>query len=847
MTAFARRLPLLLLALLGASVTHCSDRTPDDGNDGPPTAQDAGPTADGGDAGSPPDGGTGTDAGAGDAGGTGDGGAEDAGSSLDGGLPTDGGTEDAGSTCACEPEQNADVACVLSTCESSCRGGYSRCGDTCVTESATQCGPSCQPCSVPANATAACVQGACTYTCAVGYHACDEGCCRFQLEKVDARTFGGVYASIATGSDGVLHLTYFEHAEDRLMYARHAQGRWSFEPIRPWSITLSSFLKVAMGPGNTPWVLYSRGNSGLDFMRRTPAGWVSERVLEHVPRGTDFATDAFGHAHLCFTRPDGGLGHGIRRGDRWTFQDVDTNLNAGTACSIAVDGRGRPHIAYYQRDAGDLRYAAWDGTAFQLTTVDTGGTADVGSSLSLALNAQGQPRIAYYDLTTRDLKYAVAGPGGWTVRTVLTTGSVGRSPALTLDTQGRAFVAFWNETAYGVHYAREGATGWTTGPFDDRDNAIREETSVAANAQGQLFAVMGGSLDITVARNLSGTWETERVDAQYKAGQRVSMALRGGQPMGAWLEDDSTSSWDFNIKVGERTGPDTWTVTRLEGERASNVSFALDAQGNPHLAWTDGRTYDLRYAKRVDGVWQKQTVDSEGYTGYYPSLAVDSLGRPHIAYSGPVNTSTSLKYAQWDGTQWVISAVESPSPAMDILLRLDARDVPHLLWYTGFSTEDLRYATRGSGGWQVVTVEASGNAGEYHGLTLDASGVPHACYTRRDSSGSALRLATPGSTGWTATTVPVPNVGSSGACSLAFNSSGSLSILFGTLYGVGFGAMYLGTRTGNTWSSTFIEDDFYVFDSALAFDSGGHPHFLYYGRPYDGSGQTPERLRYGTR
>jgi hypothetical protein len=45
---------------------------------------------------------------------------------------------------------------------------------------------------------------------------------------------------------------------------------------------------------------------------------------------------------------------------------------------------------------------------------------------------------------------------------------------------------------------------------------------------------------------------------------------------------------------------------------------------------------------------------------------------------------------------------------------------------------------------------------------------------------------------------------------------------------MGFGAMYLGTRTGGVWTSTFIEDDVYVFDSALA-------------------GQTPERLRYGTR
>jgi hypothetical protein len=72
--------------------------------------------------------------------------------------------------------------------------------------------------------------------------------------------------------------------------------------------------------------------------------------------------------------------------------------------SIALDDSGNPHIAYLKEDTGVLKYVAWNGSSWDIQTVDWDG--DVGEFTSLALDSSGNPHISYYDNTNRDLKYA---------------------------------------------------------------------------------------------------------------------------------------------------------------------------------------------------------------------------------------------------------------------------------------------------------------------------------------------------------------------------------------------------------------------------------------------------------
>ena len=73
-------------------------------------------------------------------------------------------------------------------------------------------------------------------------------------------------------------------------------------------------------------------------------------------------------------------------------------------------------ISYYDWTNHDLKYAAWDGSQWQIQTVDS--AEDVGTHSSLALDAAGKPHISYSDSTNGGLKYAELVAEDWQIQTV---------------------------------------------------------------------------------------------------------------------------------------------------------------------------------------------------------------------------------------------------------------------------------------------------------------------------------------------------------------------------------------------------------------------------------------------
>jgi hypothetical protein len=89
-------------------------------------------------------------------------------------------------------------------------------------------------------------------------------------------------------------------------------------------------------------------------------------------------------------------------GSSWDIEIVDSNDFVGTHTSLALDSSDNPRISYchqtedYPADYS-LKYASWNGSTWDIQTVDSSGDVGDYRHTSLALDSNDNPRISYCD------------------------------------------------------------------------------------------------------------------------------------------------------------------------------------------------------------------------------------------------------------------------------------------------------------------------------------------------------------------------------------------------------------------------------------------------------------------
>ncbi len=123
----------------------------------------------------------------------------------------------------------------------------------------------------------------------------------------------------------------------------------------------------------------------------------------------------------------------------------------GYDTSLALDSSGHPHISYFGGTTPHLKYAWWDGSSWDITTVDNATTAGVYTSL--ALDGSGSAHIVYYDGTNQDVKYAAWNGSDWDIETVDWVGGIAGDISLALDSYGQAHISYYDATNGDLMYA----------------------------------------------------------------------------------------------------------------------------------------------------------------------------------------------------------------------------------------------------------------------------------------------------------------------------------------------------------------------------------------------------------
>jgi len=126
-------------------------------------------------------------------------------------------------------------------------------------------------------------------------------------------------------------------------------------------------------------------------------------------------------------------------------------------------------VAYFDGNAGDLKFARYDGINWNVQVLDSRNSVGLYPSLSFDLN--GFAVISYYRKTSGDLKYAREQTDGtFKTGSVDTKGDVGRSTAISVDVNGRVGIAYEDSGRGYVKYAELAprATAWANTVVDSK-------------------------------------------------------------------------------------------------------------------------------------------------------------------------------------------------------------------------------------------------------------------------------------------------------------------------------------------------------------------------------------------
>jgi plastocyanin len=247
------------------------------------------------------------------------------------------------------------------------------------------------------------------------FYASDSGGSFGEPEQIGSGTTTG--ASLALGSDGSPWISFYKGDE---VHMAHREGNsWTVEDV-------ASNLAVEDQPGRTtavavtadgqPVVAFGRAEGTVVASRDGDGAWSLESVPGAGGYGVSLAVDGEGNLHLAYYDPSGGVHHAERiSGSPWTVSDVAAATGASSpdgtwGTGIDLDDQGTQYVVYTDPAAHEVALATNEGGEFEAAPIPNG---ESGATPSMDISGDGRDAaIAFFDTANADLEVATAPEGG---------------------------------------------------------------------------------------------------------------------------------------------------------------------------------------------------------------------------------------------------------------------------------------------------------------------------------------------------------------------------------------------------------------------------------------------------
>jgi plastocyanin len=336
--------------------------------------------------------------------------------------------------------------------------------------------------------------------------------------------------AIAIDGAGGLHVAWVSNTG--VWYAHSADGTsFSADQVQKARIDQRGPIgqpSIAVDGQGVPTIAYTRTTAAgqeVEVARQSGGSWTTDTIerlpLEaggSQPGRTAIAISSDGSPVVLYDRGSEVVAAVLVHGGGFSAGPVESGVD-GAGLSVAIDGDGTLHAAYY---AGDAIHTATskDGSSWDTASVAAVGTGgnEQGRSTGIGTGADGTTYVTWYDPGADEVR--LASGSGSDFSAIETSGASGGDlPTLAVNANGQVYVAWYDETDQNLMLGTYGDVGGL-------ELAIQSPTPTGAEQPAP--SPTGGTQQCTTAQNgeLSVTAQGLAFDTgciQIPAGQKVTI------------------------------------------------------------------------------------------------------------------------------------------------------------------------------------------------------------------------------------------------------------------------------------------------------------------------------------
>ncbi len=313
---------------------------------------------------------------------------------------------------------------------------------------------------------------------------------------------------------------------------------------------------------------------------------------------------------------------------------LDTGFTAvlGGDAGLAFLPNALPVVSFREDASGDIRVASSDSSGvWQHGLLASSSAADSWYS-GIAASSSGEVAAVFINLASNSVYYtsSMGGVGPWS--TLKIDSLVQDKPcALAFSGDAQPMAAFFTTDGSPVRVLRRLASTWVgeSVPVTSPDLSVM---ALAAGPGGFPALAVASSNEIYFAQTDGVVWDISNPDTGTSPGDWVSMAMdASGQPAVAWYDTDANV-----LRVARKNGP-TWYPSSVESLASDQASLAFGPDGRACLAYRSVlNPNSIRFAREESpGVWHSAHVDDAPFPGGTIRLSFRPDGQPVIVHGSP--------------------------------------------------------------------------------------------------------------------------------------------------------------------------------------------------------------------